>query len=411
MKGVKLRLSRTFVLVFGGVVLLVGGSGAAALYFAGDKFFGPSYEEVNGLTCTTLQQVKIKRDQRYWVRKYVMAEHGDGVSRVKTAIRVAKAVQAAEKADLVQVTVLDKSGPTQRSEMRGRAIGAQVVYIPDPSRAPEPTDVKFTAYYVDGNPTAKGEFYGLRRDLPIEDVEKLAASLTDSADCVQPVVAAPAEGHGGKKGKEEKSAHGGGESHGKESEGKGKEGAAHGEEKPAEGAHGEKPAEGHEAPAAKEESGGLISSLTSMIFGGSKEAPASGEAHGANGNTDVAHAADPNQPSGEHTAVAEQPGFFGRMKAMIFGGDKAVAAVAPAAHEPVVDKATQDDHTPQEKQPAAPAHHDGIDPMKVSAPTDEPAAPPPAISHAAPPAEDDHMPPAPAKAAPPAKPKATTVSH
>ncbi len=133
--------------------------------------------------------------------------------------------------------------------MRGRAIGAQVVYIPDPSRAPEPVDPKFAAFYVDGNPTKKGEFYGLRRDLPIEDVEQLAASLTDAADCVQPVVAAPSDGHGGSTKGKDKSGHGAADSHGKE--GSAHESGAHGSEKPAEGAHGEKPAAaGHDAPAA-----------------------------------------------------------------------------------------------------------------------------------------------------------------
>lgn len=383
MKGVKIRLSRTLVLVLGGVVLLGGGSGALALYIGADKLLGPSYLEINGLECTTVQLVKIKRDHRYWVRKYVVTEPGDGSARLKTALRVAKSVQAAEKADLVQVSILDKSGPTQRAGMRGRAIGAQVVYIPAPSKEAEASDPVYSAFYYDGPVAPNGEYFGLRIDPPLEDIEKLAASLTDSADCVSPVSESDAkgDGHGAAKGKD---AHGGGH-----------EAAppAHGAEAGADAGHGEKTDEhgappaaagGHGGEAAPEpESSGLISSLKTMVFGKPEEtadAKAPVDAHGATDKpTDTADAAahpEPSvQPSPEHTAVAAEPSMFARMKTMVFGADAPKTVVeqappAPAASEP-----------PQSH--AAASAHDGIDPMKVAAPTDdkgsapksEPAAP------------------------------------
>lgn len=366
MKGVKIRLSRTLVIVLGGF-LFVGASGAAALYFGADKLLGPSYEEVNGLECTTLQLVKIKRENVFWVRKYVFTEGGDGAARLKTALRVAKSVQAAEHADLVQITVLDKSGPTQRAAMRGRAIGAQVVYIPDPTKAPDPSDPMYSAFYVEGAAAANGDFYGLRIDPPLEDVKTMAASLTDTADCVSPVTDAAAghdSGHGAKTDK--KDAHGSSDSHAKD-DGHGKS-DAHSEEKaPADDkGHDAAPAaEGAETGDHGAESEGLISSLTSMIFGKSSEAAPVAEGHApADQGANAVAAVDHSVPSPEHTAVTEEPGIFTRLKAMVFGSDKPEVAVGEGT-----DPSGPNGH-PAEHGAAPAAHGDGIDPMKVAAPTD-----------------------------------------
>ena len=147
----KVRLSKKVVAITVGVLVICAGSGAAAVYVGTDKLLGPSYLDVNGLECTTLQTDRIKRDKRNWIRKYVVSDKpGDGMARIRTALRVARAVQEKEKADLVQVSVLDKSGPTERAEMRGRVIGAQVVYIPDLAKAPDGAQVQtYSAYYMD----------------------------------------------------------------------------------------------------------------------------------------------------------------------------------------------------------------------------------------------------------------------
>jgi hypothetical protein len=318
----KFRLSKKVVIVTVGLLAICAGSGAAAVYVGTDKLLGPSYLEINGLECTTLQTDKIKRDNRNWIRKYVVSDKpGDGMARIRTALRVARAVQEKEKADLVQVAVLDKSGPTERAEMRGRVIGAQVVYIPDLAKAPDGAQVQtYSAYYMDGSPTPKGEYFGLRMDVPLEDVEALSAKLTDKADCVDPVVAAPEGEHGAP------SAHGdkkkpkpkGGE-HGAAAEGHGDSGseghaaepeASHSEEgKPAADGHGapdsHEGATGHEDQVASKESGGFLGSVTSMIFG-SKEEPKpdaaageakSGDAHGADADAAPAegHGAMPTE--------------------------------------------------------------------------------------------------------------------
>ncbi len=385
MKGVKIRLSRTLVMVFGGL-LLIGGSGAAALYIGADTLLGPSYEEINGLECTTSQLVKIKRENYFWVRKYVFTEGGSGPARLKTALRVAQTVQAAEHADLIQVTVLDKTGPNQRAAMRGRTIGAQVVYIPDAAKAPDPSDPKFSAFYVEGAPASNGEFYGLRIDVPLEDVEHMVAALTDHADCASPISNEPAaDGHGAASDK--KGAKGSG--HGEPTD----HGSGHGEPTAHDSGHGEEKTEpsaekaapeagGHDAKPAAEgaegagESKGLLSSVTDMIFGKSTEAAAAAPP-GADGKEAVAEnvVTDHNAPSTEHTAVTEQPGFFGRLKGMILGSADTNVVVGQGEQRPSAPSSG----ARQEHGEAAP--HDGIDPMKVAAPVD---APPPAQAETAP---------------------------
>jgi len=232
--GLTFRFSKKLILIMSGIVVLGGGSGAAAVFVGADKLLGPSYLEMNGFECTSLETIKIKRDQRYWVRKYVTSEEpGDGMARIRTALRVARAVQEKEKADLVQVAMIDKAGPKDRALMRGRMIGAQVIYIPDPGKMPKGTAASvYSAYYLDGSANASGEYYGMRIDLPVEDVETVTARLTDHADCVEPVAAVLEGAHGAPAG-----------GHGEPSGGHGESSGAHGAE-PAAGGH-EAPAEGH----------------------------------------------------------------------------------------------------------------------------------------------------------------------
>jgi hypothetical protein len=322
-KRVKLRLSRTLVAIIGSFVL-IGGSGAAALFVSGVDLLGPSYQSVNGLECTTLQLVKIKREQHYWVRKYVFTEGGDGMSRLKTALRVARSVEASEKADLIQVTVLDKAGPIQRASMRGRAIGAQVVYIPDVTRAPDLSGAQYSAFYVEGDPTKSGEFYGQRVDPTLESVGKMAASLTDGADCLSPVMPGEADGtatagaHSGKP-----KAGGGVHAAPTDAEATGPAAAKdeHGEQPAAKADHATQPTEDLQGEAVE---GGLISYLKGMIF-----APAPTEVDGPSGGND---------------------GQIGE-----------VVVADPVAPPPLPERATGDE-----------AAHDGIDPIKVAAPEKQP---------------------------------------
>jgi hypothetical protein len=124
--------------------------------------------------------------------------------------------------------VLDANGPTLRSDIRGRAIGADVVYIPHPDPIVESIEGNktYTARYYDGTAAANGLFFGERVDLPEDEITTLNASFKDVSDCIDPIAVAATEGGEGKP-----AAKG--------------EGAA-----PAAGGHGAAPAEGEAAPAA-----------------------------------------------------------------------------------------------------------------------------------------------------------------
>jgi hypothetical protein len=353
--GLTFRFSKKLILIMSGIVVLGGGSGAAAVFVGADKLLGPSYLEMNGFECTSLETIKIKRDQRYWVRKYVTSEEpGDGMARIRTALRVARAVQEKEKADLVQVAMIDKAGPKDRALMRGRMIGAQVIYIPDPGKMPKGTAPSvYSAYYLDGSANASGEYYGMRIDLPVEDVETVTARLTDHADCVEPAAVVPEGAHGAPAG-----------GHGEPSDGHGESSGGHAEE-PAAGGH-DAPAEGTGDEIAAKESGGLLGSVTGMLFGsGEKAAPAEGhvteaadhapaptDGHGAPASDQAAtedhgdqkpggkqamakeHATEP--AASKQATKADEGGFLASVKGMIFGsgeGEKPAekAATAPAA--------------------------------------------------------------------------------
>lgn len=265
----RMRFSRKLVMIGGGILLLAGATGSAAVFIGSERLLGPSYASTNGLSCDAVQTVNIRKNGSLWVRKFIRTQGGDGTERLKTALRVARAVYDKQKPDLVQVSVLDKNGPQLRSEMRGRAIAAQVVFIPDPAKIPEGADAhRYSAFYYDGAANASGQFYGLRIDLPLEDAEALAAGLSDSADCATPALDGGSEGH---EAKPAKSATGHGETK--------DDGADHGET-PSPEAHGE-PAADELLTSTPEADGGSIFSLSylkSLIFGkGSTTAQAAEE--------------------------------------------------------------------------------------------------------------------------------------
>ncbi|MCM2475782.1 hypothetical protein HGO38_20105 [Rhizobium sp. CG5] len=331
MKGLggKFRLSRKLILISGGVLVLLGGTGAAAVFIGTEAILGPPYEKINGLECTEVTSVTIKKKDRFWVRKFVTTEPTDGLTRVKTALRVAKAVQEAEKADLVQVVVLDAKGPVKRADMRGRAVGADVIYVPDPSKIPEEANGQiFTARYVEKPANGSGQFYGEKISMTSDDIDHLVASLDDTANCVKPEVALP-EGHGAPSG------------HGEAPAGHGEAPAGHGEA-PAEG-HGEAPAGHGDAPA-----------------DGHGDAPASDEIASAEGHGE-APAAD-----GHGAAPAETGGWFASLKGMVFGADEAPAAegheATPAAEGHDAAPAAEGHGEVAADHGAAPSHEAAAEP-------------------------------------------------
>ncbi|MFC6445075.1 hypothetical protein [Shinella zoogloeoides] len=200
------RLSRKLLIILAGVTVLTGASGAAAIFVGRDALLGPPAEEVSGVACTIVSTVRVDRDGQQWLRRYVRSDAKDGDVRIKTALRVAGAVSNSEEADLYQVVLLDAAGPTYRADMRGRAIGAEVLFSRDPSAIPGMT-APFVARYTDGTPAANGEFYGERKELSLDEIKTIVTAMKEREDCVDPNAVAEA-GEGGGHGEAKKEAGG-----------------------------------------------------------------------------------------------------------------------------------------------------------------------------------------------------------
>ncbi|HEX8049366.1 MAG TPA: hypothetical protein VF537_26365 [Rhizobium sp.] len=184
------RSPRKLVVLIGGVALLIGSSGAFALYLGKDRLRGFVSASPNGLQCSDVSLITIRKENRFWVRKYIRTDPTDGLTRVRTALRVAKAVYEEQKPDLVQVVVLDKNGPTLRSDIRGRALGADVVYVPHPDKvANGAVEAPVTARYYNGGASAQGLFYGEQINMLPTDIDETLAELKNYSDCDNPLAA------------------------------------------------------------------------------------------------------------------------------------------------------------------------------------------------------------------------------
>ncbi|WP_411033555.1 hypothetical protein [Shinella sp. BYT-45] len=219
------RLSRKLLIILAGVTVLTGASGAAAILVGRDVLLGPVVDRLSGVACTTVTTVRLERDGQQWLRKYVRSDARDGEARIKTALRVAGAVSNNEEADLYQVILLDAAGPVNRADMRGRAIGAEVLFARDPSIIPGMT-APFVARYTDGKPAENGEFYGERKELSLDEIKAIVTAMQEREDCIDPNAAegtvtaksghgeeeggheAPAEGHAAGEGSREVAASG-----------------------------------------------------------------------------------------------------------------------------------------------------------------------------------------------------------
>lgn len=182
----KLRLPKKVLILLAGVVVLTGASGAVAALVGRDAILGPRPERISGVACTTVLTQRQELDGQRWIRHYIRAKAEDGDVRVKTALRVAGALSNKEQADLYQVVLLDEAGPAQRADMRGRAIGAEVLFSREPGKIPG-MNGPFAASYVDGAAAANGEFYGERKALDLDEIKDIVTAMPGRADCLDPV--------------------------------------------------------------------------------------------------------------------------------------------------------------------------------------------------------------------------------
>ena len=191
----KMRLPRKIMFIVAGVVGLSGASGAFAVYGAKDALLGmPAAPSVSGLACTTLETLKMRHNGQRWIRKYVTTASAGGVDRVRTALRITGLLANAEKADFYQVVVLDETGPTDRAARRGAAIGAEVLFAPEPRIIPGMSDA-FVARYNDAKVNQAGLFRGREISLTGDEIQTTMTAIDDKSDCIDPAaLAAGAEG-------------------------------------------------------------------------------------------------------------------------------------------------------------------------------------------------------------------------
>ncbi|MCD2182995.1 hypothetical protein [Rhizobium sp. GN54] len=181
----KLWLPRKVLILLSGVFVLTGASGAVAVFVGRDAILGPPAERISGVACTTVMTVRQSRDGQDWLRHYIRADAEDGDMRIKTALRVAGALSNREHADLYQVVLLDEAGPDVRAGMRGRAIGAEVLFSRDPGKIAGLT-APFQARYVEGPAAENGEFYGKRKTLKLDEIKGIVTAMADRTDCLDP---------------------------------------------------------------------------------------------------------------------------------------------------------------------------------------------------------------------------------
>lgn len=183
------RMLRIGLLTLGGLVVLCGAAGGAAVYIGPEKILGLPVSEVDGVDCRVAATIRDRDADGWWVRQFIVTEPVDDRIRILTALRVAQSLSEAGKIHLVQVSVLDPSGPMTMSGMRGRAIGAQVTLIPGRVSQVEKQAGEMSGYTVQGAVGSDGEFHGLRVDLMPEDLVEMAEGFGDITGCSeQPAV-------------------------------------------------------------------------------------------------------------------------------------------------------------------------------------------------------------------------------
>ena len=169
------RVSRKLALLSGGFLLVLGASGTAALVFAPASMI-PGFKEEAGGHCKTVYQSGFRRGKEKRLIAVISGDDLEPRDRVKTGVRIARHLSDTLHPDLVIVQVADHLGPTTRAELRGSAIGAEIVYAPNPTRTlavSQPWEVR----YVNTVPTSTGYYFGKRVDMPQAEIEALAHEI------------------------------------------------------------------------------------------------------------------------------------------------------------------------------------------------------------------------------------------
>ncbi|WP_269391290.1 hypothetical protein [Hoeflea alexandrii] len=193
------RISRKLALLSGGFLFVLGASGTAALVFAPANMIPGFKEETRG-HCKTVYQSEFRRGKEKRLIAVISGDDLEPRERVKTGLRVARHLSETVNSDLVIVQVADHRGPTARAQLRGAAIGAEIVYAPVPTKSlavTQPWEVRF----VNTLPASTGYYFGERVDMPQSDIEAIIHEIEKVEGCDGDVVeeeakTASAAGHG-----------------------------------------------------------------------------------------------------------------------------------------------------------------------------------------------------------------------
>lgn len=175
------RISRKLALLSGGFLLVLGASGTAALMFAPADMI-PGFKSDRGGHCKTLYQSEFKRGKENRLISVIATSDPDPEWRIRTGIRIARHLAETLHPDLVIVQVADDRGPTNRVELRGAAIGVEIVHAPNPGHTLA-TSKPWEVRYVDGPPTASGYFFGPRVDMRLTDIETINHAIETVEGC------------------------------------------------------------------------------------------------------------------------------------------------------------------------------------------------------------------------------------
>ncbi|KJS07914.1 MAG: hypothetical protein VR78_18915 [Hoeflea sp. BRH_c9] len=193
------RISRKLALLSGGFLLVLGASGTAALVFAPASMI-PGYEAEPGGHCRTVYQSEFRRGKEKRLIAVIATDDIEPLARVRTGVRIARHLADTLHPDLVIVQVADHRGPTARAELRGQAIGVEIVHAPNPGKSMAVTK-PWEARYVDALPTRAGLYFGDRVDMRLTELETLNHEIELVEGCDGDVVeedpkTAAADGHG-----------------------------------------------------------------------------------------------------------------------------------------------------------------------------------------------------------------------
>jgi hypothetical protein len=165
------RMSRKLVLLSAGFLLVLGASGTAALVLAPAHLI-PGYSEETVSSCKTLYQSDFRRGREERLIAVISTDAVKPADRVRTGMRIASHLAETSKPDLVIVQVVDHQGPTGRAEIRGAAIGTEIVHAPNPSKTVA-TGKPWEVRYIDALPTRSGFYFGPRVDMRLAELQTI----------------------------------------------------------------------------------------------------------------------------------------------------------------------------------------------------------------------------------------------